>query len=344
MKTISLIIPFHDEENEIKIMLDGLVDWSKLPDEIIVINTSKSNRDEFLQKYIDFFMERNISMIILNAPEKFPGEARNIGIRKSSCEYLAFLDSKTLPNNNWLEKSLKESSHKNVEALLGRTVYEATSVFEKNIKLSTFGVNPLTTLPGSLIKKELFSRVGQFVEHVRAGEDGDWIGRLKLQKINYSNSPEILMYQGLKKMDFLSLVKKWFRNYLASTQLPHLKAHKDIYFYFIGFALLLLAFNWNNLSYDPNISGWNTESIFYIPDITKTIFALLIIIYFFVRAIFLPMKKGATLFDLLPLNFLIVFIISLVLDTTKIAAFLIGRMKNILNKMNEFLSVKDNVK
>ena len=39
MKTISLIIPFHDEENEIKIMLDGLVDWSKLPDEIIVINT-----------------------------------------------------------------------------------------------------------------------------------------------------------------------------------------------------------------------------------------------------------------------------------------------------------------
>ena len=46
-----MIIPFHDEENEIKIMLDGLIDWSKLPDEIIVINTSKSNRDEFLQKY-----------------------------------------------------------------------------------------------------------------------------------------------------------------------------------------------------------------------------------------------------------------------------------------------------
>ena len=97
------------------------------------------------------------------------------------------------------------------------------------------------------------------MEHVRAGEDGTELAELKLQ-INYSNSPEILIYQGSKVMDFLSLIKEWFRNYLASTQLPHLKAHKDIYFYFIGFALLLLAFNWNNLSYDPNISGWNTEA------------------------------------------------------------------------------------
>ena len=344
MKSVSLIIPFFNELDEIKKILSTIPNWTLLPNEILIINTAFDQAPTNIKNYDSSFRDLGIDFRVISDSNALPGQARNTGVRSSKFEYLAFLDSKPLPDENWLKENLLLAEQMKAEIVLGKTLYVAESIFEKNIRLATFGSNTLSTLPGSLIKKNLFGRVGQFVEHVRAGEDGDWIGRLKLQKINYYDSPQPIKYLGLKKMTFVNLVKKWFRNYLSSTQLPHLKAHKDIYFYFTGFALLLLAFNWNNLSYDPDISGWNTDSIFYIPNITKTIFALLVIIYFLVRSIILPINKGATIFDLLPINFITIFIISLILDITKISAFLYGSVRNILNKISEFLSIKDNGK
>ena len=70
-------------------------------------------------------------------------------------------------------------------------------------------------------------------------------------------------------------------------------------------------------------------------SITKTIFAILMIIYFFIRAIFLPLKKGVGLSDIFPVNFVIIFIISIILDLIKITAFLFGRCRNILIRLRE---------
>ena len=42
-----------------------------------------------------------------------PGEARNIGIRKSQFKYICFLDSYPLPDKNWITNSIKILEEKN---------------------------------------------------------------------------------------------------------------------------------------------------------------------------------------------------------------------------------------
>ena len=96
-----------------------------------------------------------IDFRVISDSNALPGQARNTGVKSSKFDYLAFLDSKTLPDENWLEENLLLAEQMKAEIVLGKTLYVAESIFEKNIRLATFGSNTLSTLPGSLIKKNL---------------------------------------------------------------------------------------------------------------------------------------------------------------------------------------------
>ena len=331
MQSVSLIIPFYNEYDELNKILNAIPNWSLFPSEIIIVNTATLNKKEVVNDYKSVFDDIGIEFHLIEHIGAYPGRARNLGINFSNCELIAFLDAKTFPQNEWLENGVNQINDSNISVSYGQTIYEANSLLEKNVRSCTFGVNPLRTLPGSIIKKKIFQHVGLFIEHVRAGEDGDWFSRMNIHRQKFNYNSKLINYSGLIGINIRTLLGKWYRNYLSSTQLPHLKAHKDIYFYFFGFCLLLLAFNWNNLSYDPDISGWNTNSIFYIPNVTKTIFAVLILIYFFTRSIILPLRKGVKFSSLLPFNFMFIFFLSVALDSIKITAFLIGRFQNIVN-------------
>ena len=45
---------------------------------------------------------------------------------------------------------------------LGRTIYKYSNDFEKLFIGATYGFKPLYTIPGSLIKKDLFAKIGWF--------------------------------------------------------------------------------------------------------------------------------------------------------------------------------------
>mgnify|MGYP003350447771 FL=1 len=60
-----------------------------------------------------------------------PGEARNIGISKSNCEYICFLDSHPLPDSNWLSNSIRVLENKNLRGILGKVKFIGLNEFEK---------------------------------------------------------------------------------------------------------------------------------------------------------------------------------------------------------------------
>ena len=84
---------------------------------------------------------------------------------------------------------------------------------------------------------------------------------------------------------------------------------------FIIFAVVI-AFNWNWI-----LASWDEESIFFIPYITKISILIILIIYIFMRGIFLPKKKGVNLSFIFPINFIFIFLLSVLLDLTKALAF-----------------------
>ena len=116
--------------------------------------------------------------------------------------------------------------------------------------------------------------------------------------------------------------KKWFRNYSFSGNLPHRKIQKDLYYYLISFVTVLIAYNWNKV-----IAAWDTESIYFIPNVTKISLLVIIAIYAAIRGILLPKKKGIDFKFIFPMNFIFISAISFLIDITKALAFGYSRFR-----------------
>lgn len=290
-----------------------------LPNEVIIIDTSNN---EFSEKFNSICNHYKIVKVII-AIGSYPGEARNIGIDNSSFDLLGFLDVRTIPPSNWLSSSLELlKKNSTISGVYGNTEYHTSREKSLLIKYSTYGLNPLITVPGMLIKRSAITKVGNFIPTTRAGEDADWLIRLHFQKIPMIKPLYSVIYMGLDEVSFVFLFLKWIRNYRHSSNLPYFNAHKSIYYHGVVLLILLMAFNWNRL-----VADWNSDSIFYIPHITKFIILFLFIFYAFVRGLILPLRKGVRLLSLIPLRWFYITLISFALDFAKLCGFFYGSIK-----------------
>jgi len=323
VKEISLIIPSQNAEEKLLNLLRCIPNWEIFPNEIIIIDSSEKN---FLipEDFKSFAKKLDIKILVSYGNDLYPGHARNIGISNSSNSLLAFLDTSTYPSNKWLSSAFKTIKVNNADGVWGNTYYQAKTFSSKIFRACTFGAKPIRTFPGSIIKKDIFNICGLFIESVRAGEDGDWMSRAELQEIKMSSPNEFLSYDELDSSSFKELIKKWFRNHIYGAKLPFFRAHKDFYYYAISLIAVVIAFNWNWI-----LASWDEESILFIPNITKISVLIILVIYIYIRGIFLPAKKGINYRFILPINFIFIGFLSALLDFTKALAF--GYSKFIKN-------------
>ena len=322
-KNITIIIPARSSNFFIDDFLKNILLWSIFPNEIIIINTSnkKYNLDNFLLKKIK---KRKINLKIINKRNLYPGAARNIGILNSKSDYIAFLDMNTLPyNNNWLEVNYDYLKKKNLDGVTGKTIYLANNNVEKIIRASTYGKAALKTIPGSIFKKKVVLKVGKFNSSSRAGEDTDWLKRLNFHNFKIENSQNPLFYKGLYNTNFITIVKKWFRNYYLSSELPHLNSQKNFYYLCIFILFFLFVFNWNysSLCLYSTLCA-NDKNDVYIPHITKIFLAVSFLLYSIFRGIIIPIKKKIQIKYLFPYRFIFITLFSFILDLVKSITFL----------------------
>ena len=317
---VSLIIPSQNADTKLHELLRGIPDWERIPNEIIIVDSSE--KESIIPKDIELSINKlGIDLLVLYENNLYPGHARNIGISSASNSVLAFLDTSTQPTSKWLSDGLSLMKAKNSDGIWGKTYYQANTFSSKIFRACTFGTKPIRTFPGSILNKKIFNRCGLFIESTRAGEDGDWMSRAELQEIDIVNPEEILNYDQLNSMSIKKLIKKWFRNNMFGAKLPFYRAHRDFYYYAISFVAVVIAFNWNWI-----LASWDEESIFFIPYITKISILIILIIYIFMRGIFLPRKKGVSLGFIFPINFIFIFLLSVLLDLTKALAFAYSKL------------------
>ena len=100
MGTISLIIPVKDDYEYFERNLLDITDQTMLPNEIVIVDSSSNNNvKRFIEQYTG-----TVPIIYHREKKAYPGKARNIGVKLANGAWIAFLDAKTLPTEDWLER------------------------------------------------------------------------------------------------------------------------------------------------------------------------------------------------------------------------------------------------
>jgi glycosyltransferase involved in cell wall biosynthesis len=267
---ISLIIPTYNCQNELKVLLNSVLNQSHQPNEIIIVDSSSHHE---IKDYLDSF-QNNIPIFYIRSSKKYPGEKRNEGAKAASYNWLAFLDVGTVPRSDWLERNIYLAKKNKTNVVFGCTKYRAITRTQKLLRAATFGRVGHETSPGTLVSLDIFNQSGGFIEGIRAGDDQEW--RLQLRDI--SSKCVIPVDPSLDYLllpnTFFGMQKKYFIYYLFSAKVRAQKKIRDIYLCaFLVFSMLLLT-KWNYL-----IGGWDSNILF-IPNITKIFASSLIVVLF----------------------------------------------------------------
>jgi hypothetical protein len=317
---ISLVIPSNESNFNLNNFFSFFFKWRNFPSEIILVNTKKKIE---LDSYIlSFLKKRKIELKILNKFGAYPGHARNIAIKFSNFKILAFLDTTIITSDKWLQYGYYKITKDKYDLVFGKTLYLVSTNKDKIILASTYGFNPISTLPGSILNKKIFDLTGVFIENIRAGEDAEWIYRLGMHKIRKCVNREIVYYKNLQGKSYIFFVKKWFRNYSYSKKLSYLNNSKEVYYLVLSVSLFILSFSWNSV-----ISNWSMNDPFYVPHVTKITVLIVFLIYFFYRVVFVPFKKGVGFRFILRNAIPTILIFSLFLDIVKCLAFVASKFK-----------------
>lgn len=321
MTDISVIIPSKHDHGCLLKIVHAICYQTIKPTQIVIVDSSDS-RGACPSEITALCVYNGIELIYEQRARALPGDARNIGLSMASGRLLAFIDVQTIPRPHWLKASVNLLSN-NVAGIWGATSFSAETRFQRLLRDSFYGVLPRKTLPGSVFRREVFEKTGLFIDWVRAGEDTEWMLRVEVLKISVGYSSSSLVdYVGLIGVDMKHLLKKWYRNYTASRELPHFFPQKLLLWLVLYPLLVLVAFNWNYL-----IADWRMDSPLYVGHVTKIVAILPGLTYVIVRGLVLPLQRGVGIWRLLPIRFVVITLVCFMADFVKVLVFSLPKSK-----------------
>ena len=189
---ISVMMPTYNNAKYIKQAIESIYAQNYDNMEIIVVDDgSTDNTKEILKQYKNikyFYMEhKGISF------------ARNVALKNSKGEYIAFLDS----DDYWLPDKLNiqmQYFQEHPDCQIVFTKYK--NIFEKEeLKKNKRAMHEKAIedsfqqyLPSTILKKELFNKYGFFDEKFSGIEDAEFIYRISMKGINIKHYIDKVFY------------------------------------------------------------------------------------------------------------------------------------------------------
>ncbi len=190
---VSIIIPTYHEEKDIVLTLEHLlnaINFSNLITEVVIVDSSTN---ELTRMAIDAFIKATgITCEVISLTNKtFAGKARNIGVKHSKYQLLAFVDAGVYVNEDWLFTLHKTLVDNNADIVWGKSDHKVTSIWQKAYIRSFYRANYTQRFIRScMMKKEVFIRLNGFIEHVHAGEDINFYQKVRQANLieKYANA------------------------------------------------------------------------------------------------------------------------------------------------------------
>jgi len=211
MKT-TVIIPFYNEESTISQTLNSLREQSRPADVVFMIDSGSNDKTA---EIIKEFQKNNpaLHLQLFQPMLGNPSSSINYGIEKSKTELIAYIDCGLNIPVDWLEKHYEQITSNDADLISCQIYTTGINSVDKSLIAQTYGYNNSTPcLPGSMIKRDLFEKIGLFKYDMRAGYDIDFIKRVSEYGVKRIINKDLrLTYYGINyAKNYLSAVKKIF--------------------------------------------------------------------------------------------------------------------------------------
>jgi glycosyltransferase involved in cell wall biosynthesis len=201
---VSVIVPVRDEEKTIRALLDGLLDQTRLPDEIVIADGgSLDATTQIIEEYIG----KGAPVRLIRAGVALPGRGRNLAAAEARFEWLGFIDAGIRPGKNWLEALTKRAEqHKSIDVVYG-AMEPITNSFFKECAAIAYVPPPVkgkgrTIRPrfiaSALLRRTVWETVKGFPEHLRSAEDLLFMDRVDAAGFRFVHEPLAIVYWDLK--------------------------------------------------------------------------------------------------------------------------------------------------
>ena len=242
---ITVIIPYHNEKKTIKKTLELIKSQSCQPKKVLLINSSSTDTtSDVIDKWIAKNKCENIYKNIFKNT-KYPSTSKNLGIKLSKTEWLAFMDCDLNFKKNWLQNQVKFIKKNNLKIVLGTCYLKGSGLIDSCCVAQTWGYKTkIGVIPSSIVNKKIFNKIGLFYPS-RAGYDRLWINNLKkIYKNNVKNNDTcIIEYNKFNySNNLLIFFKKIYTYSLSSNKIKNLN-RKNYYIFFIITFMFFLTFS-----------------------------------------------------------------------------------------------------
>jgi glycosyltransferase involved in cell wall biosynthesis len=214
---ISVVIPAYNEESSIDRCLESIKKQTYKDYDIIVVNAESTDKTaEVAFRYTDR---------VITAKTGSPGPARNLGVKSSASEVIAFTDADTIVADNWLSEIAKKFEDPKVVGaggvlrpldarLLDKVMFKINSDLWYRFT-AVFGFYQLGT-PNCAYRRSAFLCAGGFDEKLSMLEDTELSIRMKKYgKIVIDKN--MIVYKSarrFKQEGYIRVFLRYFKEYI----------------------------------------------------------------------------------------------------------------------------------
>jgi glycosyltransferase involved in cell wall biosynthesis len=201
---ISVVVPVRDEEDSIRTLLEGLLSQTLPPNEIVI--TDGGSIDD-TREIIGEFISEGAPVKLIREQDSMPGRARNVGVKHSRCDWIAFTDAGTRPAPDWLASlARKAGDGEDVDVIYGSFTPVVDSFFKECAAIAYLPppaeIDGILTSPKSIVsalmRRHVWQMAGGFPEHLRSAEDLLFMQRIEAQGFRELRAPDAMVYWNIQ--------------------------------------------------------------------------------------------------------------------------------------------------
>lgn len=238
---VSVVIPMYNSEKTILNTINSIIAQTAYNNikEIIVVNDGSSDKS---REIVEQAMEMNNKIKLINKTNKGVSSSRNIGMKNSTGNWIAFCDSDDIWEKNKLQRQIDIlNDNPKIDFLGSKWLNKDLRIFFRSINklykatlkdiCITFFPQPSTVI----MKKEIFDEIGGFDENQRYAEEGEYFFKI-CENYNYYFLPELLIKYDSTSIGLSANIKCMYKGNIKN--IKELKNRKSIsiqFYYFLRF-------------------------------------------------------------------------------------------------------------